>query len=255
MSRVVLIGQDLRGRTLDGPAREALILNCPTDIKTRFVGDWRGGDFLGLTGPADWSKAQTFAARWTGNLRGSRFPPDLGWIHLGPPGEILRQHVESIGLSGSHRVALNEVTALVDGSKPLLSWRDTRTAWWDGMNSDMRGRIKGVARDAFAPYPRLARHFERLIIALETGDDTWGRLPHSPFTVTIVWDGATVKLDTNSLPVLSEPSRYALRKWVGAEADAQVDGEHHCFVYSFLPMIAEPLSGKDSWLVIGKEGY
>src|SRR3972149_11039405 len=97
--RVVLTNQDLTGQVLDAPtrpdghARESLVRGCTFDLGTRFVGDIRGTDFIGNTGPADWRAAQTYSCYWRGNqkLSGSLWAPAIRALHHETRGTLIRE--------------------------------------------------------------------------------------------------------------------------------------------------------------------
>src|SRR3972149_1129043 len=111
MSRRTLINLDLRGQMLDasvqagGHARESLVQGCTFDLGTRFVGDIRGTDFIGNTGPADWRAAQTYSCYWRGNanLAGSLWPADIGYLHHQPVGSLIRDAVTTLNLTAAQK--------------------------------------------------------------------------------------------------------------------------------------------------------
>ncbi len=261
MSRLIFRSQDLRGQILDaskqqdGHARQSLIENCQTDINTRFVGDWRGSDFLNNTGPADWSKAQTYACYWRGNknLSGSLWPADIGFLHHQPVATIIEDRLTLAPNSVKPRIQSIATATLT--SDPMVSWDTTgKELLWDGMIKTQRQEIGDAFRAIVAPYPGLTERFERLAKNLETGGSLWGGTV--PTSVTLTWpDGPSVVLNALNLPSLPDPSRYTLARWVEAQADAQAPDPHFCYVFSTLPMRARATGGTDAWISIVISGY
>lgn len=256
MTRRILTNLNLSGQLLDaasqpdGHARESLVQGCTFDINTRFLGDMRGSDFLGNTGPADWSAAQTYACYWRGNtaLAGSKWPADIGYLHHQPVGTIIRDAVAALNLTAAQKQKVRDVGDFVFTSDPTASWDTSVPLWWTSATQTVRTRLVAGFRAVFAPYSQLASRFEALVDALQSGKTLWTPSA-TPNIGTCTWpDGATVTVDALNLPPLLEVSRYALSRWVEAQADAQHPGPHHCFVYSVLPMIISPKPDAVAWL-------
>ena len=247
MSRIVRTGQDLRDQALTSPAPEQhLIQGCTLDLTTRFVGDWRGSDFINNTGAADWSQADTYAAYWRGNrnLEGSLWPANIGPLHHEPVAEIIRQGIAT-RLPNDLRTIGEDIPAFVLSDYTFASW-DTA---WDASIRHVTGATKRrfikMMRLVCVGYPNLLDRVDQLEAALVQGE---GRLwtGNAPLKSTLIWpDGAQVIIEPMNL--LAEPSRYALARWAEAKADSQQPGSHHCFVFSILPPGALPMASADHW--------
>lgn len=251
---------DLSGQTLDasqqpdGHARESLFLRCNIDGLT-LIGDWRGAAYLGNTGAADWSKAQTHASYWRRNtLGGSKWPTDIGYMHHEPVAAILDG-----GLS-----RLTPALRLIGRAIPLWVLSDyTAASWdtaWDGLISGLPGatreRFIEVLRILAEGYPGLLSRIDELERKLINEESALWTPKAEPLKATLLWpDGAEVLLDAANLPTLSDSSPYALARWIEAEADAQQPGPHYAFVYSITPMIPRILPEPDYWLANRWEGY
>jgi hypothetical protein len=252
--RLIHENKNLSGQTLKGPARESLIRNCNID-GTVFLGDWRGTDYLGNTGAADWSKAMTYGSYWRGNkgMEGAKFPPDIGFFHHVPVAEILRQGLSR--LSPTLRPIGNDIPAYTLTDYTLNSW-DTA---WDALISKIPGATKAnfieTLRICAEGFPGLLGRIDRLEDSLAKGV-LW-KPGKAPYKMTVHWqDGAEVVLDAMNLPSLPEPTRYALKSWLNAEADKlNPDMEHHCFVFSIFPPAAITIPEADMWLDHLKRGY
>jgi len=254
--RVVLTNQDLTGQVLDastrpdGHARESLVRGCTFDLGTRFVGDIRGTDFIGNTGPADWRAAQTYSCYWRGNqnLSGSLWPADIGSLHHEPVGTIIRDRVALVAATARPKV-IAVASYVLGGDYARASWDTSKTYWWDGLTVTQREKLAAAFRLVFQPYPGLAERFEELVKALKEGTPLF---QGAPLATDVSWpDGASIHLDAMNLPALPEPSRYALARWLEAQADLQQPAPHHCFVYSALPPIVRPLPQPDDWFSPG----
>lgn len=266
------IGEDLRGRTIEGE-RESLILDCQTDIHTRFVGDWRGSDFLGFTGPADWSEAQTYGCDWNGDLEAmtsSKFPSDIGYAQTRALAVIIATRIGEV-------VAQLEVTDQAKATEALLAvakatrevdqsdaggYSAIHVAWrqvygrplLDPSYSDPLG--VQVARAMVEGYPNFLARMERMWGNLDKGNIAGCYAPTRP-TSRLRWPNCNfwekeVVLDIGNLPDF--PDRYSIKKWVQEQADTQVTPDnnnqpHYCFVYSKSPFIAQVLTEEDGWLI------
>ena len=266
MSRIVLVGSDLSGQVLnastqpDGHARESLIQGCTFDAATRFLGDWRGTDYIGGGGAADWSQAQTYGSLWRCNVLGAAFPPDIGHLHHQPVAEIIRQRIVALNPTTTLRNKLEAVRLHVLGGG---SWDTSKLSWWDGLTQTQRNRLRDLWRQVFQGYPGLAERFEGLLKSLLAGEPLYTGTRQEVASVT--WpDGAQVTVDAGNLPTLPEKSRYALRQWIEAQNPDGIilpegAAERHCFVYAVADALSpitviQPLREADSWLV-GPGGF
>ena len=259
MSRIIRINEDLSGQTLDsslfleGHARESLIQNCNID-QTVLLGDWRGTDYLGNTGAADWSNAQTYASYWRGNtLIGSKFPPDIGFFHHDPVSEIMRVGAEALNLTERQKV--EAVSTFVRSDYITASWNTSLSLWWDGASNSKRRKYVTGFRRIFAPYPGLFHRFEELVDILMAGE----RPPSMdmPLTTNVIWpDGIEIPLDAKNLPRLPELSRYTLKNWFKIEADKlNPDFDHYVTLMSIFPPVAWAVPSADSWMENLQKGY
>lgn len=263
MTRRVHTDADLSGLTLDaskqpdGHARESLFQRSNIDGLT-LTGDWRGSAYLGNTGAADWSKAETHASYWRGNkgLAGSKWPADIGHLHHEPVSDIIDAGVAA-GLTGELKAIGEEVAVYTLSSYTAASW-DTA---WDALVKDLSGATKekfiSLMRTACVGYPGLLARVDDLERSLVNGESALWTPKAEPFKATLAWpDGAEVLLDAAKLPPLPDQSPYALARWIEAEADAQQPGpQHYAFVYSIVPMIPRILPEPDYWRAHRWEGY
>ena len=261
--RRVLTGFNLSGQTLDanaepgGHARESLILNCNLTGAT-ILGDVRGTDFFNsdltncsLTG------AQLYGGYWRGNtLTGIQLPADIGALaHHELLIEVIKQGLATITMTAATRAKVQAVRDYIVANGYNVSWEDTPPSWWTGSSATLRTRLLAAFRATFAPYPSLAERFEALVKRLQAGLPLRSITAHPIATVT--WpDGAAVTVDGNNLPVLPELSRFALKEWIQAQADAQRPGPHYCWVAATLPsMTVHVLSSPDDWWQRPLRGY
>ncbi len=249
--RQVHVDEDLSGKTLTGPAQQSLFLRC--NLKgTVFVGAWEGADYIGCTGAADWRQAQVYASYWRGgDISGSQYPADIGWLHHDPVADIIRQGLGAFSLAIQQ--AMEEVAAGVWHNYIGGSWRPSAEAAIPPMKEgktldDVESQTYAKAwRTLFQDYPNLARAFGALEKDIVAGQLV---LPPTSLTSTILWpDGEKVQLDAQVLP--SELSRYALARW----AEGEVKPGHHAHVWTILPMRVQPLPAPDSWLKSRVGGY
>jgi len=253
MSRLAFLNEDLRGQTLASAAPDQhLVQGCTLDLTTHFVGRWEGSDFLGNTGPADYSGVETYACYWRGNtdMGGSLWPANIGHhLHYQPIGTIIKDAVAGLPVATQARV--RAVGNRMFSAALSASWDTSKALWWDGQSEAIRDELKAAFRQTFSPYYKLAAQFEELVRALEGGRDLWTPPVdlRELLVRTFTWpDGATVTLEADALPPLPEQSRYAISRWAEGQADAQRPGPHHAFVYSIRPMVAMAFTEPDGWL-------
>lgn len=256
MPRQLFVDQDLSNQIMDATLfadglRQSYFRNCNL-TNTQFIGDIRGCDYYGCTGAADWRLAQTYGSYWRGNtLNGSLFPPDIGFLHHQPVAEIIRAAATALPNS-TVKTKILAVGAYVLSDPINASWDTSKAKWWDTLTAAQRVTAVTRFRALFAPYPQLAQRFEELVKAIQAGANLWAG--GAPTSATVTWpDGASVIVDALALPPLPEMSRYALARWIEAQADAQQPGPHHCFVWTAFPMIVQIMPGADWWLIGG--GY
>ena len=255
--RQVHLSENLDGQTLDASvvdARESLFSGCSL-AGTVFLGDWRGTDYLNCTSAADWTQAQTYGSYWRGcTLTGALFPGDLGHLHHEPVAEVIRQRA-ALALS-TVRPAVLAVSSFVLSDYIAASWDTSKSKWWDGKTTTFRNRALSGFRTIFAPYPQLAQRFEELVQALQTGGSLY--TGNRPLSQALSWpDGPSLVFDAMALPVLPDPSRYALARWLEAQADLQNPAvAHHAFVWSaFPPDLAIVPDADYWWRVAPRTGY
>ena len=88
--RQIHLNENLSNQTLIGEAQQSYFGNCNLE-NTKFIGDWRGTDYVNNTGGADWTQADTYLSYWRGNdLIGAKFPTNIGSFHHEPPMEMFR---------------------------------------------------------------------------------------------------------------------------------------------------------------------
>ncbi len=246
--RIVRVNQDLSGQTLN-TAREGFFQNCNIDGVV-FRGDFRGSDYLGCTGAADWSKALTYGSYWRGcDLTGAILPPDIGFLHHDPVGALIKDRATALPVVVKGPVTDVGAFAL-SGDYPTASWDTSIHLWWTGRDSLERVALVTGFRQVFAPYPGLAQRWEELVIRLTKGEElSKGNLPLSQ---VVTWpDGVEVTVDALNLPPLPEPSRHALARWI----EGQAGPDRHCFVYSINPMNVRVLAEPDDWLTLPRGGF
>ena len=261
--RRVLIGLNLSGQTLDanaepgGHARESLILNCNLTGVT-ILGDVRGTDFFNsdLTN-CNLTGAQLYGGYWRGNtLTGIQLPADIGALaHHELLIEVIKHGLANVTMTAATRAKVQAVRDYIVANGYNVSWEDTPPSWWTGSGATLRTRLLTAFRATFAPYPNLAERFEALVRRLQAGLPLRSIAPLPIATVT--WpDGASVTIDGNNLPVLPELSRFALKEWIQAQADAQQLGSHYCWVASVSPrFVVHALRGSDTWWQEPLKGY
>lgn len=281
----IFVNEDLRGKILDaskfpdGHARESLILDCLTDTKTRFIGDWRGSDFLGFTGPADWSQAQTFGCDWNGDLEamtGSSFPSDIGYIQTRALAVLIASRIDEVVAQLKMTERTKATEALLEVARATREVDQTEAGGYAAIHVAWR-QVYGlpllatahsdplgvqVARAIVKGYPNFLARMEAMWDNLDEGNIAACYAPVRP-TSRLTWPSCNfwekkVVLDVGDLPDL--PSRYDLRKWLQEQADAQVTPDesnrpHYCFVYSKRPFKAQILTEEDGWTVKGWPGY
>jgi Pentapeptide repeats (8 copies) len=248
--RQVHQGENLDGQTLDAiavDARQSLFSACSMR-GTILKGDWRGSDLLGcdLSG-ADLTAANFYATYWRGNtLTGALFPAGIGYFHHEPIKEIIRAGVVAYPLAQAFAGTL--ITFL--GSPSTASWTTVSRNFNSTFTAIQRANIRAGFRSIFAPYPQLLVRYNWLLAAEDKGQ-TFAAMS-LPAADDVSWpNGPTVHVDSTALPVLPDPSRYSLSRWIEGQAGAG----HFCFVNSISPMNVRILSMPDDWVSFPLIGY
>lgn len=261
--RIVRRNVDLLGQTLDaskqpdGHARESLFAHCPMDVNTRFIGDWRGTDYIGITGPADWSQAQTYGSMWRGwtQREGAKLPAGIGWRHHEPVAEIIRQGIAQA--PEAHRQKIRDLVEGILKKTDRIVGGETLPLYvegsWETTGAETirdQPEVLAAIEKIFASYSGLTAKLALLSLALGNAEREAGFYKGSaPIKKRVYWDdGAAVDFDLDNLPSLTELSRHELRRKLEAAADTQRPGAHYCFVYGLTPPVVRRIVSKDDWM-------
>ena len=217
--RQVHISENLTGQTLTGPAQESLFWNCI--LPAALSGDWSGSDFLSSTGACDFRQADIKGAYFRGNtLNGSLFP-EMGWLQYEPLVEIVRPRLATLSVARRQRVIALGQRLL--SRHAWNAWDETVADWWTGQTAATRTAIINFIQTTFAGHPRILGRFARLRQQILSGD----LITDDDITLCdVFWPGTDIQftINTSALPVLPDPSRYTLARWIEQEALSRFTG-------------------------------
>ena len=107
------------------------------------------------------------------------------------------------------------------------AWDETVADWWTGQTAATRTAIINFIQTTFAGHPKILARFARLRQQILSGD----LITDDDITqCTVFWpapDGSlavSFTVDTAALPVLPDPSRYTLARWIEQEALSRFTG-------------------------------
>ena len=217
MTRQIHENEDLSGQTLVGPAIESYFRACNlTD--TVFVGPWAGTCYINcIRLRTDWSQADVYASYWRGptdDVTGSKYPPDIGWLHHEPMREILRQRMLAVASqipAGWRQKARDAVEAIREMAKDYMGCLEA--AW--PLASDLGitpARFEQLFKLIFQPYPGLSGRFLQMMLEIVYGDK---RQERASARAEFNFDGLKFVVDAANFPSLSRPQdKYQLPPWI-----------------------------------------
>lgn len=244
--RQIHINENLSNKTLRGPHRQSYFGNCNLE-GTKFVGDWRGTDYIGNTGGPDWTQADTYLSYWRGNdLEGAKFPTDIGCYHHEPIMEMFRvAFIKEPNLV--HKVIMSTTYNFL---KNLYAQERHREACICTVfaNALRETTNKDEIIDAFyktvTSYPQWIEYIDGFI---RDGKPTTPSVRPSKIPIGLA-DGEQIELDKDALPTLSRPNdRYELARKLETQLEAKTSKKPFLFVNAIDPPIVRYMKNKDEW--------
>lgn len=254
--RQIYVNENLSNKILQGEGRQSYFGNCNLE-NTKFIGDWRGTDYINNTGGADWTQADTYLSYWRGNdLIGAKFPKDIGCYHHEPPMEMFR--IASLSETNLVHKKIMETIHLF--------LKDLYSQGKHGEACLCRVYVKALEtasdKDVMAAFDKVVAPYEQWVWYLDAyvrgGKRTipYDRPSKIQFTTHLFDKGQLMDFDKDNLPSLTRPNdRYELARKLEQQAKLLTVKDSFFFINCIDPPAIRTMQSADEWLKVRYKGY